>query len=109
MENSNNIVCWDFKLDFDLPLTRVESAPPPPKIPPRQVLQDRFPRILNRIEILWGSRELHQYLEQTLFSDRPARQGFPLDVMQALAEIHHEHTLYLKSRKILTDSAWDHN
>ena len=77
------------------------------KIPPRQIIGEKFPKILERIELLWCSLELHRYLEQTLFTDRSNRQGFPKEVMQALGEIHIEHTRILKLKKIITEDVWD--
>ncbi len=98
---------WDIPLNFDRLETRQEEALPPPKIPPRQVLAEKFPKILARIELLWCSPELHNYLEQTLFTDRSKREGFPKDVLQALGEIHIEHTRLLKEKKLLGDDIWD--
>lgn len=98
---------WDIQLNFDnLEVTRQE-APPPPKIPPRKVIGEKFPKILVRIELLWGSLELHNYLEHTLFTDRSNRQGFPVDVLRALGEIHTEHMLVLKQKKIISVDVWD--
>ena len=98
---------WDIQLNFDnLGVTKAE-APPPPKIPPRKVIGEKFPKILTRIELLWGSLELHNYLEHTLFTDRSNRQGFPVDVLRALGEIHAEHTLMLKQKKVIGVDVWD--
>ena len=98
---------WDIPLNFDRLETKEADAPPPPKIPPRQILAAKFPKILARIELLWCSPELHKYLEQTLFTDRSNREGFPKDVMQALGEIHIEHARLLKEKKLLSDDIWD--
>jgi hypothetical protein len=101
-------VNWDIKLNFELP--KVEEKlppPPPPKIPPRHILKEKFPRILERIELLWGSKELHNYFEHTLFTDRSNRQGFPEDVMVALGELHNEHFKLLKLKKVLSEDVWD--
>jgi hypothetical protein len=98
---------WDIQLNFDNLEVTKQEAPPPPKIPPRKIIGEKFPKILMRIELLWGSLELHNYLEQTLFTDRSNRQGFPADVLRALGEIHTEHTLVLKQKKILSVDVWD--
>lgn len=101
-------ISWEFELHFDLPKVNQESPPPPPpKIPPRILLKKKFPHILERVELLWGSLELHKYLQQTLFTERSNRQGFPQDVMQALGEIHIEHTKFLKLKKMVFDDVWD--
>ena len=99
---------WGFKLDFDLPREKkVEEPAPLAIIPPRQVIGERFPRILEKIELIWGSIELHDYFERTLFVERSNRQGFPQDVMKALGEIHAEHSQLLKSRGLIKDDLWD--
>lgn len=98
---------WDFKLDFDLPDAQQQKAAPPPPPPPRQVISEKFPRILDKIELLWATIELHQYLEHTLFSDRASRQGFPPEVMRALGEIHVEHVRILKIKGVIREDMWD--
>lgn len=101
---------WDIQLNFNLPeaneIKKVEIPPPPP-VPPRTVIGDSYPKILHRIELLWGTIELHNYLEQTLFTDRSNRQGFPRSVMQALGEIHHEHMRILKLKGVIGADVWD--
>lgn len=99
---------WDIQLNFDNPEITKDAAPLPPKIPPRKIIGEKFPKILARIEVLWCSLELHNYLEHTLFiTDRSNRHGFPEDVLQALSEIHIEHTLILKHKKIINVDIWD--
>lgn len=106
-ENDNAPLNWNIELNFNLQETKPEEPPPPPKVPPREILGKKFPKILTRIEMLWGSVELHKYLEDTLFTDRANRQGFPLDVMKALGEIHIEHARLLKQKKIINEDVWD--
>jgi hypothetical protein len=98
---------WNIELNFDkLEMTSAEVAPPP-KIPPRKIIGEKFPKILTRIEMLWGSMELHNYLEHTLFTDRSNRQGFPVDVLRALGELHVEHTRLLKRNNMISVDIWD--
>ena len=107
-EPEDKPISWDIKLDFNLLDTRAEAPPPPaPKIPPRVVLREKYPKILERIEILWGSIELHNYLEHTLTTDRSNRQGFPLDVLKALGEIHLEHRAALRAKGVLKEDLWE--
>lgn len=103
-------VSWDIKLDFDLPDKNKKAEvkpPPPPKIPPREVLREKFPRILNKIETLWGTFELHKYFKQTQFMDRDGRQGFPPDVVDALGQLNAEHERLLLKSGILKADVWD--
>lgn len=107
-ELNDSRISWDFKLNFEVPVVQaVPLPPPPPVIPPRVLLKSKFPRIHERVEVLWGTLELHKYLEQTLFTDRSGRQGFPKDVMHALGQIHGEHRKILKANKMVFDDVWD--
>lgn len=106
-ESDKSPLNWDIQLNFDNLEIRKEIPAVVQKIPPRQIIGQKFPKILERIELLWCSLELHRYLEQTLFTDRSNRQGFPKEVMQALGEIHIEHTRILKLKKIITEDVWD--
>jgi hypothetical protein len=100
---------WDIELNFELPVDKPKDAAPPPKpkIPARQILKEKFPRILNKIEILWGTMELHQYFLDTQFIDRESRQGFPPDVIEALGEINAEHEQLLMRNGLLRTDVWD--
>ena len=106
-ESDKQPLNWDLQLNFDNLQIREEAPPVAKRIPPRQVIGEKFPKILERIELLWCSLELHKYLEQTMFTDRSNRQGFPKDVMQALGEIHFEHTRVLKLKKMVSEDVWD--
>lgn len=106
-EKDNSPLNWNFELDFNLHEAKPEVVVAPPKIPPRQVIGAKFPKILTRIELLWGSLELHKYLEETVFTDRSNRQGFPIDVLQALGEIFAEHTKVLRQKKLINEDVWD--
>jgi hypothetical protein len=101
---------WNIELNFDLPGEKKEVAPavpPPPKIPPREILKEKFPRILSKINLLWGTIELHNYFQQTQFMDREDRQGFPPDVVDALGQINAEHEQLLLRSGILRADVWD--
>lgn len=106
-ENDNSPLNWNIELDFNLHEAKPVAPVQTPKIPPRQVIAAKYPKIMTRIELLWGSMELHNYLEHTVFTDRSNRQGFPVDVLKALGEIYAEHTQVLKQKKIITEDVWD--
>lgn len=55
------------------------------------LLEQQFPRIFNEVMALWGKEELEQYFTGLFLSDRPDRQGFPLEVLR---EINFLHDLY---------------
>lgn len=101
---------WDIQLNFDPPKVvkeEVTPAPAPVKITPRQLIAEKYPKILERIELMWCSLELHNYLGQILFTERANRQGFPKEVMQALSEIYSEHKRELQLKKMLSEDVWD--
>ncbi len=102
---------WNIELNFDLPGEKKEPAAQkptePPKRPPREILQEKFPRILSKINLLWGTMELHHYFQQTQFMDRESRQGFPPDVVEALGQINAEHEQLLLRSGILRADVWD--
>jgi len=98
---------WDFQLDFNLHQVKKEETPEAEIIHSREVLREKFPHILERIELMWGSIELNNYLERTLTTDRSDRQGFPKDVIKALGQIHHEHIAFLKAEGIIKNDPWD--
>lgn len=51
----------------------------------------KYPRIYLMIEAAWGSKELHQKLSSLLQSDNAIREGFPIEVCEALMVIQEEH------------------
>jgi hypothetical protein len=106
-EKDDSPLNWNIKLDFNLHEAKPEVPVQAPMIPPRQVIAAKYPKILTRIEMLWGSLELHKYLEDTVFTDRSNRQGFPIEVLKALGEIYLEHTRVLKEKKLITEDVWD--
>lgn len=56
------------------------------------ILDGSYPRIAEKIELLWGHNELYLYLDQMMVVEKGReRNGFPLAVMkelQILREIH---------------------
>lgn len=57
------------------------------------VLERDFPHVFNKLLALWGSEEMHAYLEELIISQRPGRQGFP---DAAAAEIWQISSVYAK-------------
>ena len=56
------------------------------------ILIENFPRIGNRIVLLWGSIDLQNYLNTLIVDERGGRQGFPHPVAEALLRIHTKHS-----------------
>jgi hypothetical protein len=74
----------------------VPKPPPAPTLPADiapdvAVIQEKYPRIGNRIALLWGSAELQKFLNELIFDARGDRQGFPPDAAEILLRIHRYH------------------
>lgn len=54
---------------------------------PMSVILQEYPRIHNRIVLLWGSQELADQLNRWLFVDQDGRRGFSKRVGTALLSI----------------------
>lgn len=58
----------------------------------KTVLEEKFPHILETIQIMWGHPELNMYFNKLIVDDRGNRQGFPTDAwaeIHMLSRIHH--------------------
>lgn len=74
----------------------VPQAPPalviPKGIPPHaSIIWEKYPRIGEKISLMWGYVELQKYLSDIICDERGGRQGFPVPVMTALLEVHRRH------------------
>ena len=55
---------------------------------------EKFPNLQNKIEILWGTQQCRDYIDDLCIDDRceiRPRQGFPFDVLlaiESLLELH---------------------
>lgn len=50
-----------------------------------------FARVLQHIELFWGSKEALEYLDSLIIKDRGDREGFPLEALREVAMIKHVH------------------
>ncbi|MGA7594463.1 MAG: hypothetical protein WCA64_04625 [Gallionella sp.] len=55
------------------------------------LLIEKFPHVGNRIDLLWGTVDLQDYLNTLIVDERSGRKGFPHLVAGALLRIHTEH------------------
>jgi hypothetical protein len=56
-------------------------------------LEEQFPRILNKIIIMWGSPELDQYFSELLMDSRGGtRQGFPPNIASEIFNLSMAHS-----------------
>jgi hypothetical protein len=82
---------------------------------PLDVLKKHYPHIHIKVDLLWGSPELHEYLTRIIFDDRydkdggKPRQGFPKEVMAALLKLYNLHAEVIsKHLKVTPHDIW-HN
>ena len=66
---------WDIPLNFDLPPTEIPVEIKKGKIPARTLIKRTHPHIFSKIESLWCTKDLHNYMAGLLLSDRDGRQG----------------------------------
>lgn len=67
------------------------------------ILESRFPHIFNKVMELWGKEELEQYFSSLFLSDRPDRQGFPLDVLREITFLHDLYTQAMQAKAAAGD------
>lgn len=48
---------------------------------------DKYPHIQKKLDLYWGYKECRDYLGSLTMSDRPNRQGFPLDTVMVIDEL----------------------
>ena len=75
------------------------------KLYPHQT-EAKYPRVAERISILWGTVGMARYFNEILFDDRGDREGFPPDVMLELFALSNHHESTKPSRSAL-ESAWN--
>ena len=71
---------------------------------PRKTVE-KYPRIAEKIGILWGTVGMERYFKELLFDDRGDREGFPPDVMGELFALSNYHESTRPSRSKL-EAAW---
>jgi hypothetical protein len=63
-------------------------------------LENLFPYIVQKIELLWGNRECETYLKSLFIDARGGRSGFPPDILSELNVLLDTHVhLYQFSAK----------
>jgi hypothetical protein len=61
--------------------------------PPFVTVKKGYPRIAEAIETTWGHRELDDYLQRLIVTNRGEREGFPGPVLAALMKLSGQHAL----------------
>ena len=68
---------------------------------------EKFPRIVEKIGILWGTVGMSRYFSEILFDERGDREGFPPEVMAELFALSNYHESAKPSRSALQNSWHD--
>jgi hypothetical protein len=104
---------WNIQLNFETPkegsqgtVSRLAPSPATMKSA-RETLKQKAPRVLEQIDRLWCTRELHHYLEKLLFTEEYAHLGFSLDVVAAIGEHYRDHRRMLIINGLLHRDVWD--
>ncbi len=74
-------------------------------VPDYSLLQQHFPKVAEKIALMWGKRGLQEYLSKTIFDDRGGRQGFPMPIVSALMRLFEYHSTLIPD--IPSGDAWE--
>jgi hypothetical protein len=85
------------------------KAPSAPALPAElkpsfDLIQEKFPKIAEKLSLMWGSAVLQDYLSKTIFDERGGRQGFPMPVVSALMRLHEYHDTLIP--KVVSTDTW---
>lgn len=69
-------------------------------------VEKRFPRIAEKIVLMWGATEFPQYLTSLMIDKRGDRQGFPFDVLEELMFLNEMHDSRLGKRAVVDKSTY---
>ena len=72
----------------------------------KKILRSTYPKLLTKIELIWGYKECEQELDKLIVSSRDGRQGFPDKVLNALLALHKTHQCQFGTFKKL--DPWDY-
>lgn len=74
------------------PLDRLEDLPP--EVYPHR-LSLAFPRIVQRLTALWGSRMIESYFQDLMLDTRGNRHGFPPEILMEILALRTYHRAQL--------------
>jgi hypothetical protein len=88
----------------------IPKTPPHPSLPAEiapdyLLIHQQFPKVAEKIALMWGTPGLQEYLSNTIFDERGGRQGFPLPIVSALMRLHEYHSTLVPAVKSV--DAWD--
>jgi len=78
-------------LKISIPKQRPQAELPENVQEDISLVLEHYPKIGSRITLLWGSAELHKYLNDLILDDRGNRAGFPPPIAAAIMRLINEH------------------
>ena len=69
-------------------------------------IENGFPRIAERIGLLWGADDFPDYLNSLMIDKRGDRQGFPFDVLDEFMFLSELHDFRTGKRTIVDKSTY---
>lgn len=94
-------------MDIKMPAPNSQAAAAMPATlkPDLSLILQSFPNVGEKISALWGSTDLQDYLNKTIFDERGGRQGFPVPIVMALERVFENHSKLFPQTD--TDPFWD--
>ena len=69
-------------------------------------LEKGFPRVVDKILLMWGAKEFPEFLSTLMIDTRGGRQGFPFEVIQELMFLQEIHDYRLGKRTTVTKEGY---
>lgn len=66
---------------------------------PESTIEQQFPRIAQKLALVWASEACAVYLTSLIVNEREARQGFPPEVLDDLLMLHSMNDMILRGLK----------
>lgn len=84
-----------------------QPALPPGIAPDFSLIQQQYPKVGEKIAMMWGTLGLQDYFSKTIFDERGGRQGFPMPIVSALMRLNEYHSTLVPGVRPSGD-AWEH-
>ena len=69
-------------------------------------LEKQFPRIVEKITLMWGAKEFPDFLSTLMIDRRGDRQGFPFDVLEEMMFLTEIHDYRLGKRTVVDKTTY---
>lgn len=90
---------------INIVLPKAPSAPALPAgiAPDFTLIHEQFPKVGDKIALMWGTARLQEYFNKTIFDERGGRQGFPMPIVSALMRLYEYHGTLMPSVEVGDD------